>query len=98
MAFKAMTGITTEWFEPERYKVDKKTGELVELEGEFSDCTRIQIKPLSGANYVAAFGTESVITQRDMEDARKMCEEAAEEAESVCREANKLMNDVSRYC
>ena len=55
MAFRAMTGLTTEWFEPERFKVDEKNGELVELEGDFSNPTRIHIKPLSGADYLAAF-------------------------------------------
>ena len=63
MAFRAMTGLTTEWFEPERYKVDDKTGELIELDGEFNDCTRVQIKPLSGSDYVAAFSSQSVATQ-----------------------------------
>lgn len=63
MAFRAMTGLVTEWFEPERFKVDEKTGELLEREGEFNDCTRVQIKPLSGSDYVAAFSSQSAATQ-----------------------------------
>ena len=63
MAFRAMTGLVTEWFEPERFKVDRTSGGLIEVVESKDDCTKIQLKPLSGADYIAAFSSDSAATQ-----------------------------------
>ena len=36
--------------------------------------------------------------KREIEDAKKMCMEAADEAEGACKEANKTIKDVQEYC
>ena len=63
MAFRAMTGLVTEWFEPERYKVDEKTGELVEVVKESEGCTKVQIKPLSGSDFLSAVTAPGAASQ-----------------------------------
>lgn len=60
MAIRALTGLAPEWFEPERYKYDKKTHQLViddafELE-EGEEPTGFEIRPLSSVEYVRVLG------------------------------------------
>ena len=41
---------------------------------------------------------EMGMDKREIEDAKKMCMEAADEAEGACKEANKTIKDVQEYC
>lgn len=53
MAFRALTGLAEQWFEPERWEL-KKNGELAEKElnlEEGEQLTRILLKPLNGKEY-----------------------------------------------
>ena len=38
------------------------------------------------------------IDKKEIEDAKKMCMDAANEAEGACKEANKTIQDVQTYC
>lgn len=63
MAFKALTGIAPEWFEPERFKIDPKSGDLMEVTKEKPDCTKIQIKPLGGTDFLVCVTAPSTAAQ-----------------------------------
>lgn len=36
--------------------------------------------------------------KKEIDEAKKMCMQAANEAEGACQEANKTINDVQNYC